>query len=67
MKLLNTPRLKASEKVSTSATLPVNLFPSNDTSNDTDSEGVKIPQLKAPTAPLPKLPSQQALLPQKNP
>ena len=31
------------------------------------SESLDIPQLKAPIAPMPKLPPQQALLPQENP
>ena len=65
VKLLNIPRLKASDKVSTSTTQPVNIFPSNNTSNDTGSKSLSIPQLKAPIAPMPKLPAQQALLPQE--
>ena len=67
VKLLNAPRSKTSDKVSTSTTPPINLFPSNDTSNDTGSDSLNVPQLKAPIAPMPKLPPQQALLPQENP
>ena len=67
VKLLSTPRSKASDKVPTSTTPPVNPFSSNDTSNDAGSESLNIPQLKAPIAPMPKLPAQQALLPQENP
>ena len=51
VKVLNNPRLKVSDKLSTSKTPPVNLFPSNDTSNDAGSKSLNIPQLKAPTAP----------------
>ena len=67
VKLLNTPRLKASDKTSNSTTPPVNPFPSNDPSNDAGNESLNIPHLKAPTVPLPKLPALQALLPQDNP
>ena len=57
----------ASDKISNSTTSPVNLFPSNDPANDESRESLNIPQLKAPTVPLPKLPAQQALLLQDNP
>ena len=57
VKLLNTPKLKASEKVSTSTTPHVNLFPSNDTSNNVSSESLNIPQVKAPIATMLRLPS----------
>ena len=66
VKLLNTPKSKASDKVSTSTTSPVNLFPSNDPANDEGRESLNILHLKAPIAPLPKLPVQQAPLPQEN-
>ena len=67
MKLLNTPKSKASDKISYSTTSPVNLFPSNDPANDEGKRSLNIPHLKAPIVPLPKLPAQQALLPQENP
>ena len=43
------------------------LFPSNQTPTNTGSGSLDIPKFKAPIAPLPKLPPQQALLPQENP
>ena len=64
--LLNGPRSRTSDNVSTSTTPPINLFPSNDTSNNTGSDSLNVPQLKTPIAPMPKLSPQQALLPQEN-
>ena len=67
MKLLNAPRSKPSDKISTDTTPPVNLFPPIDTSNHIFTDGPTVPQLTAPIAPMSKLPPQQALLPQGNP
>ena len=66
MKLLNASRSNISDKVPTSTTPPSNLFPSHDTSNNTGNDSLNVPQLKAPIAPMLKLPPQQALLPQEN-
>ena len=66
-KLLNPPRSKPSDKILTDTNPPINLFPSNDTSNNTGNDSLNVPQLKAPIAPVSKLPPQQALLPQHNP
>ena len=55
---------KPSDKILTDTTPPINLFPSNEASNDTGSDSLNVPQLKAPIVPVPKLPPQQALLPQ---
>ena len=43
------------------------LIPSTDPCIHTGNEGLEVPQLKIPIAPMPKLPHQQALLPQQNP
>ena len=67
VKLLNAPRSKSSNKIPTDAIPPINLFPSNDTTNITSNDSPNIPQLKAAIAPIPKLPPKQALLPQDNP
>ena len=61
VKLLNAPKLKPSDKVPAGVAPTVKLFPSTDTPTNTDSESLYIPQQKAPIAPVPKLPPQQAL------
>ena len=43
------------------------LFPSNHTPTNTGSESLDIPQVKHCIASMPRLPPQQALLPQENP
>ena len=43
------------------------LLPSNDAPISTGNESLEVPQLKIPIAPIPKLPPQQALLPDENP
>ena len=55
VKLLNVPRSKPSDKILTYTTPPINLFPSND---NTGSDHPNITQLKAPIAPMSKLPPQ---------
>ena len=67
MKLLNTPRSRPSEKVSTHIPPPVKLFPLSERPHIPAGDQLNFPQLKAPSAPVPKLPPQQALLPQENP
>ena len=67
VKLLNAPKLKPSAKIPTDVAPTVKLFPSNQTPINTGSESLDILQFKAPIAPMPKLPPQQALLPQENP
>ena len=67
VKLLNAPKLKPHDKVYPDVTPNVRLLPSNDTPINTGNETFEVPQLKAPIAPMPKLPPQQALLPQENP
>ena len=67
VKLLNAPKLKPSDKIPTDVAPTVKLFPSNQTPINTGSESLDIPQFKALIAPMPKLPPQQAMLPQENP
>ena len=68
VKLLNAPRSRLSEKVSTNIPPPVELFPPSERSHIPAGDQLNVPQLKAPIAPVPKLPPpQQALLPQENP
>ena len=66
-KLLNTQTSRLSEKVSTNIPPPVKLFPPSETSHIPVGDHLNVPQLKAPIASVPKLPPQQALLPQENP
>ena len=65
VKLLNAPKPKSSDKVPTGVAPTAKLFPSNNTPTNSGNESLYIPQLKAPIAPMPKLPPQQALLPQE--
>ena len=67
VKLLNAPRSKLSDRIPTNVHPPVKLFPPSERSHIPAGDHLNIPQLKAPIAPVPKLPPQQALLPQENP
>ena len=67
VKMLNAPRSRLIEKVSTNIPPPVKLFPTSERSHIPAGDHLNVPQLKAPIAPVPKLPPQQALLPQENP
>ena len=67
VKLPNTQRSTLSEKISTDILPPVKLFPPSERSHIPAGDNLNVPQLKAPIAPVPKLPPQQALLPQDNP
>ena len=68
VKLLNTPSSRPSEKVFTNIPPPVKLFPPSEWPHIPAGDQLNmLPQLKAPIAPVPKLPHEQALLPHENP
>ena len=67
VKMLNTPKLKTSDKIAPQTTQPVAPFPLKDQTLNTEANLVEIPLVKPPGQPVPKLPPQQALLPQNNP
>ena len=67
VKLLNTQRSRLSERISTDIPPPVKLFPPSERPYHPTTDHLSSPQLKALIAPVPKLPPQQALLPQENP
>ena len=65
--LLNTPKLKAPDKIAPSSPQPVTPFPLRDQSLSTGSSTIEIPLAKPPGPPVPKMPLQQAFIPQNNP
>ena len=67
VKQLNAPKHKPNITSYPEGTSNIKLLPSNNTPTYTGNESLKVPQLKIPIAPMPKLPPQQALLPQENP
>ena len=67
IKMLNTPKLKTSGKIDPQIPKPVAPFPLRDQSLHTETSPIEIPLAKPPGPPAPKLPSQQALMPQNNP
>ena len=60
--MLNTPKLKIPDKIAPQTPQPVAPFPLN-----TETSPVEIPLAKPPGEQAPKLPPQQALMPQNNP
>ena len=67
VKILNTPRLKVTDKITLQTPKPVAPFPLRDQSLNTETSSIEIPLAKPPGPPAPKLPPQQALMPQNNP
>ena len=65
--MLNTPKLKAPDKITPSKPQPVAPFPVKDQSLSTDTSTIEIPLAKPPGPPVPKLPPQQVLMPQNYP
>ena len=65
--MLNTLKLKAPDKITPSTPQDVAPFPVKDQSLSTDTSAIEIPLAKPPGPPVPKLPPQQALMPQNNP
>ena len=67
VKMLNTPKLKTSDKIAPQTPQPVAPFPQRDQSLNTETSPIEVPLAKPPGQPAPKLPPQQALMPQNNP
>ena len=67
VKMLNTPKLKTPDKITPPTPIPVAPFPLRDQSLNTETSPIEIPLAKPPGPPAPKLPPQQALMPQNNP
>ena len=67
VKMLNTPRLKTSNKIAPQTPQPVAPFPLRDQTLNTERSPIEIPLAKPPGQQTPKLPPQQALMPQNNP
>ena len=65
--MLNTPKLKAPDKITPSTPKPVTPFPLRDQSLSTYTSTIEIPLPKPPCPSVPKLPPQQALMLQNNP
>ena len=67
VKMLNTPKLNTPDKIAPPTPRPVAPFPLRDQSLNTETSPIEIPLAKPPGQPAPKLPPQQALMPQNNP
>ena len=67
VKMLNTPKLWTPDKIAPQTPQPVAPFPLRDQSLNTETSPIEIPLAKPPGPPAPKLPPQQALMPQNNP
>ena len=67
VKMLNTPKLKVPDKIAPQTTKPVAPFHLRDQSLNTETSPIEIPLIKPLGPPAPKLPPQQALMPQNNP
>ena len=67
VKMLNTPRLQVPDKITPQAPKPVAPFPLRDQSLNVDTSSIEIPLARPSGPPAPKLPPQQALMPQNNP
>ena len=67
VKMLNTPQLKTPDKIAPQTPQPVAPFSLRDQSLNTETSPVEIPLAKPPGPPAPKLPPQQALMPQNHP
>ena len=65
--MLNTPKLKIPDKITPLTPQPVAPFPLRDQTFNTETSPIEIPLAKPPGQPAPKLPPQQALMPQNNP
>ena len=65
--MLNTSKLKTSDKIAPQTPQPVAPFPLRDQTSNTEVSPVEIPLAKPPGQNAPKLPPQQALMPQSNP
>ena len=65
--MLNTPKLKTPDNMAPQTPKPVAPFPLRDQSLNTETSPIEIPLAKPPGPPAPKLPPQQALMPQNNP
>ena len=65
--MLNTPKLKTSDKIAPQTPQPVVPFPLRDQTLNTERSPIEIPLAKPPGQQAPKLPPQQALMPQNNP
>ena len=65
--MLNTPRLKTPDKITPQTPQPVAPFPLRDQTLNTETSPVEIPLAKPPGQQAPRLPPQQALMPQNNP
>ena len=66
-KMLNTPKLKTPDKIAPQTPQPVAPFPLRDQTLNTERSPIEIPLAKPPGQHAPKLPPQQALMPQNNP
>ena len=67
VKMLNTSKLKTSDKIAPQTPQPVAPFPLRNQTFNTEASPIEIPLAKPPGQPAPKLPPQQALMPQNNP
>ena len=67
VKMLNTPKLKTPDKIAPQTPQPVAPFPLRDQTLNTETSPVEILLAKPPGQQAPKLPPQQALIPQNNP
>ena len=67
VKMLNTSKLKTPDKIAPQTPQPVAPFPLRDQTLNTETSPVEIPLAKPPGQQAPKLPPQQALMPQNNP
>ena len=67
VKMLNTPKLKTPDKIVPQTPQPVAPFPLRDQTLSTETSPVEIPLVKPLGKQAPKLPPQQALMPQNNP
>ena len=65
--MLNTPKLKVPDTMAPQTPKPVAPFPLRDQSLNTEPSPIEIPLAKPPGPFAPKLPPQQALMPQNNP
>ena len=65
--MLITPKLKTPDKIAPQTPQPVAPFPLRDQTLNTETSLVEIPLAKPPGQQAPKLPTQQALMPQNNP
>ena len=67
VKMLNTPKLKIPDKIAPQTPQPFAPFPLRDQTLNTERSPIEIPLAKPPGQQAPRLPPQQALMPQNNP